>query len=86
MEAASYSSQEDQSKEDQQERNLCLVKGVVVEAVEVLPVRPVDTGVGEESHHQDRGQDDGKSSGKQARLDQRHEATTGRRGGGEGVW
>ena len=30
--------------------NTCLVEGVEVHVVEVLPARPVDAGVGEEGH------------------------------------
>ena len=54
MEVASHSTQGDDREETNEQRDLHLVEGVVVDVVEVLPARPVDTGVREKG---DRGQE-----------------------------
>ena len=48
MEVAGHRAQGDDREEANEQRNLDLVEGVMVDVVEVLPARPVDAGVGEE--------------------------------------
>ena len=50
MKVAGHSTQGDDREEANEQWNLDLVEGVVVDIVEVLPARPVDTGVREEGH------------------------------------
>ena len=50
MKVAGHSTQGDDREEANEQRNLDLVEGVVVDVVEVLPARPVDAGVREEGH------------------------------------
>ena len=48
MEIAGHSAQGDDGEEANEQRDLNLVEGVMVDVVKVLPARPVDTGVREE--------------------------------------
>ena len=50
VKVAGHGAQGDDREEANEQRNLDLVEGVVVDVVEVLPARPVDAGVREEGH------------------------------------
>jgi hypothetical protein len=65
MKVAGHSAQGDDRKEANEQRNLNLVEGVVVDVVEVLPARPVDTRVREEGDRCQESYDDGQSGGEE---------------------
>ena len=57
MEEAHHSAQGNHSKETNEQRNLNLVKGVMVNVVVILPAGPVDTGMREEGNSGQQGKD-----------------------------